>query len=399
MSAAPTAEARTEAGLPRLALAGVHGFGAHHLAHVRTLVDAGRVELVAVCDRRPADPGQLPDGVQEFEDLADLLAEVSVDVVIVATPIPTHLPLAELALRAGADVLLEKPPVTSLAQLDQLEATLAETGRVCQVGFQSLGSEAIGALRTLVADGELGTVTGVSGVGRWVRDFAYWQRSPWAGHREIDGVPVMDGVVSNPLAHATATALALAGAERRDQVASAVVDLFHANAIEADDTSVVQVVTDAGVPVTLGLTLCAEENHAPYVEITGDRGRARFHYTEDVVEIWRDGTEAPSSTAVPERRTYGRRPLLDNLLAYRATGEPLLCPLVATGAFMRVMDAVSATTPRPVDATWIDEQTDGPAPRLVVRDVEEWVLRAAYEHRTFTELHAPFLGDAGHKSD
>lgn len=372
----------------RLALAGVHGFGAHHLAHVRTLVDAGQVDLVAVCDRRPADPGQLQAGVQEFGDLADLLAAVSVDVVIVATPIPTHLPLAELALRAGADVLLEKPPVTSLAQLDQLEATLAETGRVCQVGFQSLGSDAIADLRALVDAGALGPVTGISGVGRWVRDFAYWKRSPWAGHRELEGVSVMDGVVSNPLAHATATALALAGARRRDQVASAVVDLFHANAIEADDTSVVQVVTDSGVPVTLGLTLCAEENHAPYVEITGEDGRARFHYTDDVVDLWQDGSDEL------ERRTYARRPLLDNLLAHRARDEPLLCPLADTGAFMRVMDAVSATVPRPISATWVEERLDGQAPRLVVRDVGEWVLRAAYEHRTFTELGAPFAVDS-----
>lgn len=383
----------TARALARIALAGVHGFGAHHLARVLTLVAAGQAELVAVCDRRPADPGQLPAGVQEFRDLADLLAAVSVDVVIIATPIPTHLPLAELALRAGADVLLEKPPVTSLVQLDQLEATLAETGRVCQVGFQSLGSDAIADLRSLVDAGSLGTITGVSGVGRWVRDVAYWARSPWAGHRELDGVPVMDGVVSNPLAHATATALGLAGARRREQVASVVVDLFRANAIEADDTSVVRLVTDAGLAVTIGLTVCAEANHAPYVEIVGDRGRARFHYTEDVVELWRDGVDEL------ERCTYGRRPLLDNLLAHRATGEPLLCPLVETGAFMRVMDAVSATTPHPIDATWIEERTDGSAPRLVVRDVEEWVLRAAYEHRTFTELRAPFVGAAGAQSD
>ena len=43
-------------------------------------------------------------------------------------------------MRAGADVLLEKPPVPTMAEFDHLLALCAETGRSCQIGFQSLGS-------------------------------------------------------------------------------------------------------------------------------------------------------------------------------------------------------------------------------------------------------------------
>ena len=70
--------------------------------------------------------------------------------VIISTPIQTHVPLAELAMRAGADVLLEKPPTASLAEFEQLSAVVAETGRACQVGFQAQAST---ATLTLARDG------------------------------------------------------------------------------------------------------------------------------------------------------------------------------------------------------------------------------------------------------
>ncbi|MFS2032363.1 Gfo/Idh/MocA family oxidoreductase, partial [Curtobacterium sp. CT11-45] len=78
-----------------------------------------------------------------------------VDVVVVAAPIAAHLPLALAALESGADVLLEKPPVTTRADLATLLDAERRSGRVVQVGFQSLGSHALPALR----DGSLvGTV-------------------------------------------------------------------------------------------------------------------------------------------------------------------------------------------------------------------------------------------------
>lgn len=374
----------TPAGRPRLALAGVHGFGAHHLAHITELVASGSVDLVAVCDRKPADPGQLPPGVLEFSDLADLLAAVRVDVVVIATPIPTHLPLAELALRAGADVLLEKPPVTDLAQFEQLRATVAATGQACAVGFQSLGSNAVPELLAMMDEGRLGEIRGISGVGRWVRDWGYWGEAPWTGRRELDGVPVMDGVVANALAHASATALRLARADRRSDVGQVVVDLYRANDIEADDTSVVKVVTAAGLPVTLGLTLCAERNEPPYVEVVGSTGRARFFYTSDEVDLFLEGA------ATPVRQSYSRMVPLDNLLAHRATGISLCCPLEATGGFMHVMDAVSRTTPLVVGPTWVEHRVDELGERVVVSDVATWIERAAYGHSTFAEAGAPW---------
>src|SRR2546422_8442267 len=98
----------------RVAVVGIHGPGASHVRNVARLADAGRAELVAVADPQGAD--DLPAGVQVFNGLDELLATTEVDVVVICTPIQTHVPLAELAMRAGADVLLEKPPPASMAE-------------------------------------------------------------------------------------------------------------------------------------------------------------------------------------------------------------------------------------------------------------------------------------------
>ena len=74
-------------GPARIALIGVHGFGAHHLKNLDRLTHAGAVELVAVADPSPPPPGALPDSTAVHPDLQSLLAgNHSPDVVVVATP-------------------------------------------------------------------------------------------------------------------------------------------------------------------------------------------------------------------------------------------------------------------------------------------------------------------------
>ncbi|WP_104137565.1 MULTISPECIES: Gfo/Idh/MocA family protein [unclassified Cryobacterium] len=369
----------------RLAIVGIHGHGHSHVVRAQHLQGTGEAVLVAVADLRPAQPGTFDASVREFTSLADLLAEVSVDVVVLCTPIHTHFELTALALESGADVLLEKPPVRSLQEFSELAELIRSTGRLCQVGFQSLGSHAIAAIRERIAAGEIGEVVGVSASGCWVRTRDYWRRAAWAGKRVLNGIEVVDGVVTNPLAHAVATALALAGATRASQVASVDLDQYRANDIDADDTSVVRIRTTSGLPVTLALTLCAAERSEPSVTVQGTAGRIVFYYTLDLVQVFLDDRD-PTTTA------HDRARLLDDLVAHRrGAGGSLVCDFADTEGFTVVLDAVRrAPDPKRMpeaSVVWVGEGGDAHA---VVRDIEQWVGRAGNEHRTFAELGAPW---------
>jgi len=366
----------------RLVLVGVGGFGRVHAERIAGHQARGLVELVAAVDPvRDAPPAAIA-GTPLFPDLPEALAALGpVDVVVVAAPIGEHARLAETALTAGADVLLEKPPVATLADFNRLLGVEQRTGRMVQVGFQSLGSPAAAGL---AADAYgLGPVLEVSATGTWSRSLGYWSRSPWAGHRSLDGRPVVDGVVTNPLAHAVATALAVAGCHRREDVTAVDTDLYRANAIDSDDTSVVRVRTTGGLTVTCAFTLCAPGEEVPLVHVQGARGSARYAYTEDRLDLEVEGR----SWSV----TAPREDLLLDLVRARRRGTPLLVPLARTGAFMRVLDAVAAVDePVRVDPRAVTWSGEGPERRPVVADVGRWVARAAEAGATFTELGAPW---------
>jgi len=368
---------------PRVAVVGVHGHGATHVRHVARLAAAGRARLVAVADPRP--PADEFPGVAVYPDLTALLAETEIDVAVISTPIQTHAALAELALRAGADVLLEKPPTASLADFSRLLSVVEQTGRSCQVGFQAAGSHAARALASMVAEGQLGEVRGISSVGTWVRTAQYWQRARWAGRRTLDGVAVVDGAVTNAFAHATAAALMIDGSTRVDQVRSVETELFRANTIESDDTSTVRTITTRGTTVLTALTLCAAEHDGePAIIVHGSTTRAVLRYSHDRLELTTKG-----ETTVTQ---YERNDLLENLLEHRQNPDvPLLGPLAATGAFTQVLEAVRlADPPTEIPAHQIRWEGNDLQRHPIVLNVEHWVTRAAEDLALFSELGAPW---------
>jgi predicted dehydrogenase len=370
-------------------LAGARGHGRWHVANIRRLERAGLVRLAGICELTPLTGqeagGELPE---QSADLGALLDSTGARIAVICTPIPTHTDLALTAARRGVHLLLEKPPAPSYAEFRRMADGVAEAGVACQVGFQSLGSHAVPAIRALIAQGAIGEVTGVGGAGAWVRDEAYFRRARWAGRRRLDGADVIDGALTNPLAHAVATALALGGTARAEDVTGVETELSHANDIEADDTSCVRITTARGHRVTVAATLCAQRAHEPYVLVHGDRGRVTFWYKQDRVLLQRAGHG-------PEEYDHGRTDLLENLVDHLTTGAALLVPPDAAGAFMKVVEAVRrAPDPQALpEGAW--RAVPGES-RRVVPGVDALVAAAADTLSLYSELGAPWAPRTEH---
>jgi predicted dehydrogenase len=158
---------------------GIVGAGSVAALHAQAAGAAG-LRLAGVCD---VDPGKAKDlaakhpGARASSALDEFLARKDVDAVVVAVPNVHHRPVAIAAMRAGKDVLLEKPMAMSAAECDEVIACRRETGRVLQVGFVCRGAPAAEAARAIVASGRLGRVyhakaglyrtRGIPGLGRW----------------------------------------------------------------------------------------------------------------------------------------------------------------------------------------------------------------------------------------
>jgi predicted dehydrogenase len=378
----------TIGGPPRVALLGVHGYGQVHLDGLLRLAGTGAVRVAGLADPRPPVPEALaavralPGGadVPVLADAAELLDRVRPDVTIVSTPIHTHLPLARLALAAGSHLLLEKPPTASLGQFRDLSAEVEAAGRVCQVGFQSFGSSTLAHAARLVAEGAVGPLRGIGVHGAWVRERSYFTRAAWAGRMALDGVPITDGALTNAFAHATASALRVAGAADDAQV-TVELERYRVASPEGDDTASARL-TVGGVPVVVAVTLCAAEHRAPVIVVHGEQGRLELEYTTDTLT---GRTADGSAVTGPPGRTV----LLDNLVAHLADpAVPLLCPLAACGPFMQLLEAVRRDGPaRPLPPAAVTET----AGRPVLTGADQVVRRCAEQLALFSELPAPWI--------
>src|SRR6266542_4790626 len=89
---------------------GLIGFGfASKTFHVTLLRATPGYRIVTVSSHRPSDvKAALPD-VDIIADPNAMAAHDGVDLVVIASPNDTHAPLAESALRAGRNVMVDKP--------------------------------------------------------------------------------------------------------------------------------------------------------------------------------------------------------------------------------------------------------------------------------------------------
>lgn len=350
-------------------LVGAHGYGSVHLRNLERLGD--RVELVGLVDPKGGPTDGFGSAIPSWQSLDDALATgIHPDIVIVATPTNTHFGLAALALEHGSHVYLEKPPVATMEQFTDLLALQERTGLSIQVGFQSFGSHAL----TEIA--ELGGAISVATWANWSREFAYWNRSAWAGKRTLDGQPVVDGVLTNALSHAVATALHIAGARRREHIARIELELYRANDIEADDTSSVRITLTDGRVASAALTLAGAAQDQPLIEVRTASADVLFSYTDDVI-TYPDGRVSQP----------GRIELFEQFLDHLEHGTRQLSALVDSGAYMEVLEAVR-TAPAPLKIP--DAATTTLDTMIVVDDIADWVQRTARAGALFSEVRAPF---------
>lgn len=120
--------------LPHSAL--IIGCGSIGERHVRCFLQTGRTRVTA-CDTNPTLLERIAGTyrVPTAADAGAAMAGPDFDAVVICTPAPLHIPLAQKALAAGKNVLIEKPLSHSLAGLDELYAARATSGRQVAVAY------------------------------------------------------------------------------------------------------------------------------------------------------------------------------------------------------------------------------------------------------------------------
>lgn len=127
----------------------------------RNFARLGGSHLAWICDRDPEVLERHRDahpGARTALDLDDLLADPDLDAVVIATPVPTHAPLARLALEAGKDCFVEKPLALTADDALALAELAEERERVLMVDHLLVYHPGVQAVKGLVDSGTLGRV-------------------------------------------------------------------------------------------------------------------------------------------------------------------------------------------------------------------------------------------------
>lgn len=100
--------------------------------------------------------------ISTTSDYKEIIANIDIDIVAVATPVRTHFRFASEALKAGKHVFIEKPMAASVKEAEELVHLAQEHNRRLMVGHTFLHTAAVRKMKSVIDSGELGDIYYIS---------------------------------------------------------------------------------------------------------------------------------------------------------------------------------------------------------------------------------------------
>lgn len=229
------------------------GIGKSHMDALRRLPDF--FEIAAFCDidaERAANVAaeyNVPTTMTAYDDL---LALPDLDVVHICTPSSLHAAQAAAALKAGKDVICEKPLAGSLAEVDALAALAEETGRRLSPIYQCRFGVGLQKFLLLKSRNLLGKLFIATVETHWRRGPDYYA-VPWRGRlaTELGGCLISHAIHAHDLLTCALGPIASVHARTATRVVP----------IETEDCAVVSLEMQDGGLAALSVTLGAAVQH------------------------------------------------------------------------------------------------------------------------------------------
>jgi len=144
----------------KVGVVGLGYWGSKVVEEYVALRDDGEIAGVVACDADPSKLSAVDDVDARHESLDDALP--AVEALHVCTNNATHYPIAEQALTAGKDVLVEKPLTTDRKRAYDLVELASESGGILQSGHIFRFANVVRRVRDLFDEGYFGDVYDVS---------------------------------------------------------------------------------------------------------------------------------------------------------------------------------------------------------------------------------------------
>ena len=274
------------ASMTRRHRAALIGLGMAHRQHLQSLRELGdRVEIAAAFApspaRRQAFKAANPD-LAVVDSLETILADPSLDVVLLLTPPRTHLDLVERCAAAGKHVLLEKPVEVTVERARKSVEAMAGAGRRFGIMLQYRFRSDSRKLAETIRSGRLGKLLSGSASVRWWRSPDYFAQ-PGRGMKERDG----GGVLLTQAIHTLDLFQSLTGPIARVAAMAATSPLRR---IDTEDVVAAAIGFANGAIGAIDATTVAYPGFPERIELAFERGTAVLSAGTLVIH-WKDGGE------------------------------------------------------------------------------------------------------------
>ncbi|WP_433455868.1 Gfo/Idh/MocA family protein [Streptomyces sp. CA-142005] len=275
----------------------------------------------------------LAAGAEALFDRADEL-----DLVVIASPNKTHVPLASAALKAGLPVVVDKPVAGTAAEARDLAALAEERGLLLSVFQNRRWDNDFLTLRKLISEGDLGDVW------RFESRFERWRPQLKGGWRESGDPAEIGGLLYDLGSHVVDQALVLFG---RVTEVYAETDVRRPGA-ETDDDTFIALTHANGVRSHLYVSATTAQL-GPRFRVLGSRAGYVKYGLDPQEAALREGLRpGPQWGAEPES-LYGRIGAGESPLTGGGTPVPTL-PGDYPAYYAAVARALTGAGPNPVTA-------------------------------------------------
>jgi len=274
---------------------GIIGLGMIADVHVKAINSLENARFAAGFDMVPgrAEKFCLEHGGKAYDDLDAFLSDPQIDVITITTPSGAHLEVAEAAMKAGKQVIVEKPMEITTERCDRMIAMAKTCGVKLGSVFQSRFHEAPLLVKQAIEQGRFGKLTICDAQVKWFRSQEYYDAVKWHGTWKMDG----GGALMNQAIHAVDLLQWFCGPV--EEVSGYTATLGHER-IEVEDTAVAALRFKSGALGVIEGTTAAYPGFLKKLEICGSTGSAVLE--EESLKDWQFSPETAQDASI--RETY-----------------------------------------------------------------------------------------------
>lgn len=316
--------------------------------HADAAYNSERANLIAVCDLIPEKLEMAKEkwpGTLTYTNFTEMLKNPDIECVSICVPSGRHAELACEALRAGKNVLVEKPIDITVEQALKIEEARKETGMKAGVVHQNRYNPDMPLMHDAVVSGKIGKVLFGDFCVKWYRTQEYYDNGGWRGTWEMDG----GGSLMNQAVHTVDLMQWLMNSDVESVTAKA--KIFDHD-IKTEDYTCSIITFKSGAVATFLSTTCAFPGVETGIKVYGTNGT--MEADQDRLKTWKfkdapEGEEAEmldkykgnaAAAALDPKLCLGHNYVVEDMIAACLDDrDPGILPMEAIKS-VRIVNAV-----------------------------------------------------------